>query len=220
MPPKSKGAKGGVASAAPASGSKQMNVSSLIYRYRSIGHTQANLDPLSGPPPVNEDLNLDRFELSENDLDQEFDSGHFLDNRKMRLRDLIDALKKTYCGNIGYEYVHMQNTEARRWVQQKIEPLQGRIDFSDKIKNRILRKVYAAETFERFLHTRYTGQKRFSLEGGETLIPCLDNALEHCGRQGIKEVVMGMAHRGRLNVLANTLKKSYEFIFEEFGDIH
>lgn len=216
--PKKSGSKNGVSAGSTGNASKQMHVSSLIYRYRSVGHTQANLDPLSGPPPPNDDLNLDRFGLSESDLDQEFDSGHFLDGRNMRLRDLIDALEKTYCGNIGYEYVHMQHTEARRWIQKKIEPLQGKVDFSDKIKNRILRKVYAAETFERFLHTRYTGQKRFSLEGGETLIPCLDNALEHCGRLGIKEVVMGMAHRGRLNVLANTLKKSYDFIFEEFGD--
>lgn len=200
------------------SASKQMNVSSLIFRYRSIGHTQANLDPLSGPPPSNSDLDLQGFELDEADLDREFDSGHFLDGRNMKLRNLIEALRKTYCGNIGYEYIYIQNTEARRWIQQKIEPLQGHIEFADKVKNRILRKVFAAEAFEHFLHTRYSGQKRFSLEGGETLIPCLDNALEHCGRLGINEVVMGMAHRGRLNVLANTLKKSYDFIFEEFGD--
>lgn len=215
IPPKGKSVKGSPSSA---SGSKQMNVSSLIYRYRSVGHTQADLDPLSGTPPANPDLNLKEFGLLESDLDQEFDSGHFLSGSKIKLRSLIKALEKTYCGTIGYEYVHMQNTEARRWIQQKIEPLQGKTEFPDKIKNRILRKVYAAETFERFLHTRYTGQKRFSLEGGETLIPCLDNVLEHCGRLGIKEVVMGMAHRGRLNVLANTLKKSYEFVFEEFGD--
>ncbi len=200
-------------------GSKQMHVSSLIYAYRSLGHTQAHLDPLSsGSPPPNPALNIEEFGLTEADLDTRFDSGHFLDGQQIKLRDLIEALRKTYCSSIGYEYIHMQNTEARRWIQSKIEPLQGRIEFSELIKTRILRKVFAAETFERFIHTRYSGQKRFSLEGGETLIPCLDNVLEHCGRLGIKEVVMGMAHRGRLNVLANTLKKSYEFIFEEFGD--
>ncbi len=199
-------------------GSKQMHVSRLIYAYRSLGHTQAHLDPLSRPPADNPDLYLGKFELTPADLDSSFDSGHFLDGKQLKLRELIDALQKTYCSSIGYEYVHMQNTEARRWIQGKIEPLQGKIDFSEKIKTRILRKVFAAESFERFIHTRYTGQKRFSLEGGETLIPCLDNILEHCGRIGIKEIVMGMAHRGRLNVLANTLKKSYEFIFEEFGD--
>ncbi|MBT6381245.1 MAG: 2-oxoglutarate dehydrogenase E1 component, partial [Opitutales bacterium] len=107
--------------------SKQMNVSSLIYRYRSVGHTQANLDPLSGPPPANPDLNLEEFGLLESDLDQEFDSGHFLNGSKIKLKSLIEALEKTYCGTIGYEYIHMQNTEARRWIQQKIEPLQGGI---------------------------------------------------------------------------------------------
>ena len=200
------------------SASKQMHVSRLIYAYRSLGHTQAHLDPLSGPPPANPAFELHEFGLEQSDLAAFFDSGHFLGGQPMRLSDLIDALRKTYCSTVGYEYIHMQNTEARRWIQSKIEPLQGQIDFSDKIKTRILRKVLAAEAFERFIHTRYSGQKRFSLEGGETLIPCLDNVLEHCGRLGIKEVVMGMAHRGRLNVLANTLKKSYEFIFEEFGD--
>ncbi|MDQ8202008.1 2-oxoglutarate dehydrogenase E1 component [Pelagicoccus sp. SDUM812003] len=210
-------AKGG---ASLGSASKQMNVSSLIYAYRSLGHTQAWLDPLSEKPPANDDLRIEEFGLNEADLDTAFDSGHFLDGQPLKLRDLIEALRKTYCSNIGYEYIHMQNTDARRWIQRKIEPLQGKIDFSEKVKTRILRKVFAAESFESFLHTRYAGQKRFSLEGGETLIPCLDNLLEHCGRLGIKEVVMGMAHRGRLNVLANTLKKSYEFIFEEFGDTY
>jgi len=210
--PKPNKGKGGV------SASKQMNVSSLIYAYRSLGHTQAHLDPLSPPPTANPDLAIENFGLETADLDQSFDSGHFLDGREMTLRELIEALKATYCRSIGYEYIHIQNTEARRWLQGKIEPQQGNIDFPDKIKIRILRKVFAAEIFERFLHTRYTGQKRFSLEGGETLIALLDNVLEHCGRMDIKEVVMGMAHRGRLNVLANTLKKSYDFIFEEFGD--
>ena len=198
--------------------SKQMHVSSLIYAYRSLGHTQAHLDPLSPPPAPNPHLSISEFGLSPADLEAEFDSGHFLEGKPMKLKDIIHALEKTYCSSIGYEYIHMQNTAARRWIQSKIETLNGRIEFPDKIRKRILAKLFAAETFERFLHTRYSGQKRFSLEGGETLIPCLDNVLEHCGRLGIKEVVMGMAHRGRLNVLANTLKKSYEFIFEEFGD--
>ncbi|MFC0537345.1 2-oxoglutarate dehydrogenase E1 component [Pelagicoccus mobilis] len=201
-----------------ASAAKQMNVSSLIYAYRSLGHTQAKINPLDEFVPANPHLAIEEFGLSEADLDSTFNSGHFLDGQPLKLRDIIDALQKTYCSSIGFEYIHMQNTEARRWVQSKIEPLQGQIDFSDLIKTRILRKVFAAESFESFLHTRYTGQKRFSLEGGETLIPCLDNVLEHCGRLGIKEVVMGMAHRGRLNVLTNTLKKSYEFVFEEFGE--
>ncbi len=215
--PAPKAAKGS-SSQVTSSAAKQMNVSSLIYGYRSLGHTQAKINPLDEVTPQNPHLEIQEFGLSEADLDASFNSGHFLDGQPMKLRDLIEGLRKTYCSSIGYEYIHMQNTEARRWIQAKIEPLQGSIDFSDAIKIRILRKVFAAEAFESFLHTRYSGQKRFSLEGGETLIPCLDNVLEHCGRLGIKEVVMGMAHRGRLNVLANTLKKSYEFVFEEFGE--
>lgn len=201
------------------SDSKQMNVSSLLYAYRSLGHTQAHLDPLSEKPPLpNPDLKLQEFGLDTADLEEVFDSGHFGKGGKIKLKDLIQALTDTYCGTIGYEYIHMQHTEARRWIQQKIESLQGKIDFDPQTKVRILRKTLAAESFEKFLHTRHAGQKRFSLEGGETLIPCLDNMLEHCGFLGIKEIVMGMAHRGRLNVLANTLKKSYDFIFQEFSD--
>lgn len=217
MAPKSPGSKGSSTSSTIV-GAKQMQVSSLIYAYRSVGHTQAHLDPLSPPPAANPDLAIAEFGLGEADLDQHFDSGHFLQSKTMKLRDLVQALNNTYCKSIGYEYIHIQNTEERRWIQQKIESLHGEIDFSDKIKTRILRKVLAAEGFEKFLHTRHSGQKRFSLEGGETLITCLDNVLEHCGRLGVEEIVMGMAHRGRLNVLANTMKKSYDFIFEEFTD--
>jgi len=198
--------------------SKQMNVLRLIYAYRSLGHTQARLDPLSDEPAPNPDLALEEFDLEPADLEAPFNSGHFLDAKDMPLRELIAALERVYCRSIGYEYIHIQNRHVRRWIQERIEPLQGAIDFSANVKVRILRKVFAAETFEKFLHTRYPGQKRFSLEGSETLIPCLDNVLEQCGRLGIREVVMGMAHRGRLNVLANTLKKSYDFIFEEFSD--
>src|SRR5690606_34886523 len=176
---------------------------SLIYAYRSQGHTQAHLDPLSDPPPPNPELAMEEFGLGPEDLETPFESGHLLGDERITLREIIDTLRMIYCGTIGYEYIHIQNTEARRWIQAKIEPQRGRIEFPEKTKNRILRKLFAAESFERFLHTRYSGQKRFSLEGGETLIPCLDNVLEHCGRMGIKEVVMGMAHRGRLNVLAN-----------------
>ncbi|MCH6256193.1 2-oxoglutarate dehydrogenase E1 component [Puniceicoccaceae bacterium K14] len=216
--PKSK--KTGKASpASEAFGSQQMNVSSLIYAYRSLGHTQSNLDPLSPHSPLpNPDLKIEEFGIDSHMLEESFDSGHFGKGGKIKLKELIKSLNATYCGTIGYEYVHMQSTESRRWIQQKIEPLQGKIDFDNQTKVRILRKTLAAETFEKFLHTRHSGQKRFSLEGGETLIPCLDNMLEHCGKLGIKEIVMGMAHRGRLNVLANTLKKSYDFIFKEFTD--
>ncbi len=197
---------------------RQSNVDSLVYAYRSIGHTAANIDPLTPVAPPNPALSLSEFGLSEEELDCTVDAGHYLEGGPMKLRTILDGLNKTYCGKIGIEYVYIQTIEARRWIQQRLEPVSSKPNFSDQKKIRILRKIYAAETFERFIHTRYVGQKRFSLEGSETLIPCLDGLIEHCAELGMKEAVVGMAHRGRLNVLANTIKKSYDFIFEEFDE--
>ncbi|TVR53335.1 MAG: 2-oxoglutarate dehydrogenase E1 component [Puniceicoccaceae bacterium] len=200
------------------SGLRQSRVASLIYAYRDIGHTCARLDPLAESPPPQPRLALESFELSETDLDLVVDTGNYLGGGPHSLRDVIAGLRQTYCSSIGFEYLHIQDVDIRRWIQRRIEPGRASPEFSGEQKLRILRKIYQAEVFERFLHTRYAGQKRFSLEGGETLIPCLDNIIEHCGRLGLKEVVMGMAHRGRLNVLANILKKSYDFLFEEFSE--
>ncbi len=196
----------------------QSKVSSVIFAYRSIGHTQAHLDPLSPPPPPQPRLALAEFGLSEADLDVEFAAINYLQGGAMKLRTIIDGLRETYCGVVGVEYMHMQEVEARRFIQLHIEPNRFRPDFTRDVKLRILRKLYEGEIFERFLHTRYAGQKRFSLEGSETLIPMLDALIEHCGRLGMREVVMGMAHRGRLNVLANIVGKSYDFLFEEFSE--
>jgi 2-oxoglutarate dehydrogenase E1 component len=197
---------------------RQSKVDSLVYAYRSIGHTAANIDPLTDVVPPNPVLSLSEFGLSEEDLDCTVDAGHFMDGGPMKLATILEGLHKTYCGKIGIEYIYIQNIEARRWIQQRLEPTHSKSNFSYQKKIRILRKIYAAETFERFIHTRYVGQKRFSLEGGETLIPCLDGLIEHCAELGMKEAIVGMAHRGRLNVLANTIKKSYDFIFEEFAE--
>ncbi|MBL4574466.1 MAG: 2-oxoglutarate dehydrogenase E1 component, partial [Opitutaceae bacterium] len=197
---------------------RQSKVDSLVYAYRSLGHAAADIDPLADSLPIQPMLNLSEFDLSEEDLDCTVDAGHYMNGGPMRLRTILSGLKKTYCGKLGIEYIHMQNTEARRWIQKRLEPTFSKPNFSDKKKIRILRKIYAAETFERFIHTRYVGQKRFSLEGSETLIPCLDGLIEHCAELGMEEAVIGMAHRGRLNVLANTIKKSYDFIFEEFAE--
>ncbi len=198
----------------------QSKVSSLIFAFRSVGHTEAHLDPLSPPPPPQPRLTLEEFGLSEADLDTEFSAINYLDGGVRTLREIVRSLRETYCGVIGYEYMHMQDVEARRWIQHRVEPETWRPEAPREDKLHILRKLYAAEGFERFLHTRYAGQKRFSLEGAETLIPMLDALKEHCGALGLKEIVMGMAHRGRLNVLANMLGKSYEFIFEEFSENH
>jgi 2-oxoglutarate dehydrogenase E1 component len=197
---------------------KQSQVHSLIYHYRAIGHIQAHLDPLQGPPAPSARLALAEFGLAEPDLETFFDVGHYLDGGQMRLADLIAGLKQTYCGCIGVEYLHLQDTEVRRWLQNYMEPRRNQPNFGKEQKIRILRRLHRAEIFEHFLQTKYVGQKRFSLEGGETMIPALDTIVEHCAELGIDEIVMGMAHRGRLNVLANLMQKSFQFIFEEFSE--
>ena len=210
----------GSASAAPAliDSLKQSQVHSLIYHYRAIGHVQAHLDPLSDPPAPDARLALGKFGLAAADLETFFDVGHYLDGGQMRLTDLIAGLRQTYCGHIGCEYLHIQETEIRRWLQNYMEPRRNQPNFTKAQNVRILRRLHKAETFEHFLQTKYVGQKRFSLEGGETLIPVLDTIVEQCPQLGIDEIVLGMTHRGRLNVLANILQKSYEFIFEEFSE--
>ncbi|RME66721.1 MAG: 2-oxoglutarate dehydrogenase E1 component, partial [Verrucomicrobia bacterium] len=196
----------------------QSKVSSLIYAYRSIGHAQAHLDPLSPPPPPHPRLSLSEFGLTEADLPIRFAAINYLDGGDYPLAEIIESLRRTYCGVMGFEYMHIQDVEIRRWMQHRIEPNRAPPQFDRDFKLRVLSKLYEAEIFERFLHTRYAGQKRFSLEGAETLIPMLDGLVEFCGSMGLKEIVMGMAHRARLNVLANILGKSYDFIFEEFSE--
>jgi len=197
---------------------KQTRVDSLIYAYRSLGHTLAKIDPLDQKKADQPRLSLENFMLSEPDLEEVFQTGHLLQQQSMKLREIIDLLREIYCGTVGVEYVHIQETEVRRWLQNHIEPTRNKPQFSRDKKIRILAKVLEAETFESFLHTRYLGQKRFSLEGGETLIAALDGIVQHSPDSGVEEILIGMAHRGRLNVLSNVLRKSYEFIFEEFSE--
>lgn len=197
---------------------KQTNVDSLIYAYRSLGHTLAKLDPLARPREEQPRLELSNFELTEADLEETFQTGHLLAQQSMKLKDIIDLLKRIYCGSVGVEYVHIQETEVRRWIQNRIEPSENTPSFDRDKKVRILTKILEAETFEHFLHTRYLGQKRFSLEGSETLIAALDGIIQHAPIAGVEEAVIGMAHRGRLNVLANILRKSHEFVFQEFSE--
>jgi 2-oxoglutarate dehydrogenase E1 component len=197
---------------------KQSNVLSLIYHYRSIGHLQAHLDPLSAPPPASPRLQLSEFKLSEADLDEWFDVGHYLAGGQMKLREVIDNLRDTYCQHIGVEYIHIQDTDIRRWLQERMEPNHLRARFTKAQKTRILRRLHKAELFEKFLHTKYVGQKRFSLEGGETMIAAFDAIIEHCPHVGVEEVVLGMAHRGRLSVLTNILRKPFDVLFEQFSE--
>jgi 2-oxoglutarate dehydrogenase E1 component len=197
---------------------KQAAVIDLIDAYRSLGHLLARLDPLSDPPETHPLLEPANFGLAAADLDQTFDTSHFLGLQRGTLRQLIKALRDTYCGTIGVEYMHIQDTGMRRWLQERMEPRHNDPELPRRQRIRILMELHYAELFEKFLHTRYLGQKRFSLEGGETLIPILNALVESAADAGVREIVFGMAHRGRLNVLANVLGKPYRELFSEFEE--
>jgi len=198
---------------------KQGRVLQLINMYRVRGHLIANLDPLGFQTPYHPELDPATYKLTLWDFDREFITGGFGGMRKAVLRDILDILQKTYCEKIGVEYMHIQNPAEKLWLQSKMEPVKNTPDFEPELKKRILYKLTLAETFEHFIHNKFIGHKRFSLEGSETLIPVLDFLLNQASSEGVKEVVLGMAHRGRLNVLANIIGKAYESIFSEFEDI-
>jgi 2-oxoglutarate dehydrogenase E1 component len=197
---------------------KQARAIGLIYAYRSIGHTIAQFNPLNKESPTNPRLTLQRLGFDEADLEQTFHTGNYLGGLEMKLGELRERLEKTYCDTIGIEYIHIQETPKRRWLQSRIEPECFSPSFDTAKKKQILRSVIEAEAFENFLQTRFVGQKRFSLEGGETLLTCLETILQRSKRNKVDEIVMGMAHRGRLNVLANFLGKSFEYILREFSE--
>ncbi len=200
------------------SDTSQTGVVRMVYVYRNAGHLQAHLDPLSEKPAAHPLLQLSQFGLSEADLNRTFDCSVFRGLGQATLRELKSALEETYCGSVGVEFLHIQDTAIRRWIEEKIEPRRMRPDLATRQKLRVLMTLHYAELFERFLHTRYQGQKRFSLEGAETLIPILDAIVEKGATLDVKEFVLGMAHRGRLNVLANILHKPYQQLFAEFED--
>ena len=189
-----------------------------IYAFRDIGHTQGTFDPLQLDRTDNPRLSLERLGFEPADFSEIHFTGNYLGGVRMSVGEIFERLKRTYCGSVGVEYLHIQATEKRRWIQSRIEPNENQPSFSHDEKLRILRKIVQAEEFENFLHTRYVGQKRFSLEGGETLITALDSIFQKCPDEGVEEIVMGMAHRGRLSVLSSVMGKSYEFIFREFSE--
>jgi 2-oxoglutarate dehydrogenase E1 component len=197
---------------------KQARIYNLLFAYRTLGHQIASLDPLELAKPIDTPLDMHHFKLEDDDLETVFDSGKLAGGGHRTLGEIVSLLKSTYTGNIGVEYMHMQNFEHRRWLRDRMETCSNRPDYSQRKQRRILNRVLAAELLERFLHTRYVGQKRFSLEGGETLIPMLDTLVQGCPKRSIRQLVMGMSHRGRLNVLANILNKSYKEIFNEFDE--
>ena len=196
----------------------QSKVASLIFAYRSVGHLVAELDPLGDNLESHPLLELETFELGEEDLDEVFDTGHLGGPKRITLREILSVLRDTYCRTIGVEYLHIQDRTDRRWLQEEMEPIRNRPEVSREKKHQILGQLIDAELFESFTHSRYQAQKRFSLEGAESLIPALHQFLESAVESGAEEVVIGMAHRGRLNVLANILRKPYSLIFHEFED--
>jgi 2-oxoglutarate dehydrogenase E1 component len=204
--------------AAPADSAQQTNIVHVINTYRRLGHLLAKLDPLSAPPKSVPQLELSALGFSEADLDKTFDTSFFRGLQRGTLRQLIDALKETYCRTIGVEYLHISDPDIRIWLQQKMEPRHNLPDKTKRERIGILMELHYAELFERFLHTKFQGQKRFSLEGAETLIPLLNRIVERCSDTGVREIIMGMAHRGRLNVLANVLGKPYANVFTEFDE--
>ena len=196
---------------------KQTAVGKLVTAYRSRGHLAAHLDPLAMTPPQDApDLGLAFHGLSDGDLDQEFVVGTYFGSPKFKLRELLTKLKATYSATIGAEFMHISEAAQRRWMQQRFEGAAGSFGLSAEDKTRVLERLTAAEGLERYLHTKYVGQKRFSLEGGDSLIPLMDTLIRRGGSQGVKDVVIGMAHRGRLNTLINTLGKSPHKLFAEF----
>jgi 2-oxoglutarate dehydrogenase E1 component len=203
-----------------ADASAQLGIFRLVHAYRDLGHLIAQVDPLSDPAPSHPYLELSWFGFTEADLKRTFDAIPFLGLPRGTLRELVAALRETYCRTIGVEYMHIQDVSIRKWLQERMEPRRNRPKLPLRQKMRILMVLHYAEVFEKFLHTRYTGQKRFSLEGAETTIPVLDAMIEKSAELGAKEVVIGMAHRGRLNVLTNILRKPYQDVFGEFEDVY
>jgi len=196
---------------------KTSAVDSLLYRYRDLGHLQAWTNPLDDEPPAAlPDLTLAAFDLDETDLDHIFRPLRY--PGPATLRDIIETLQATYCGSIGVEFMHIQEPSQRQWLKERMESCRNRAEFTGEERLAILAKLQEATLFEEFLHRHFLGQKRFSLEGGEGLIPFLDAMVTGAASIGVTDLVMGMSHRGRLNVLANIFGKPLENIFAEFQD--
>ncbi|SBT06142.1 2-oxoglutarate decarboxylase, thiamin-requiring [Candidatus Accumulibacter aalborgensis] len=212
--------KGGyrAAAVAPVDDQKQVRVLQMISAYRFIGDRWANLDPLKRTPrPDLPQLDPAHYGLSDADLNTVFNAGSFKGTpSRATYGQIYDALRATYCGSIGVEYMYISTLAEKRWIQDRLEPVHAKQSYTPDERKRMLERLTAAETLERYLHTRYVGQKRFSLEGGESLILAMDELIRVAGAGGVDEIVVGMAHRGRLNVLVNTLGKEPAMLFDEF----
>jgi multifunctional 2-oxoglutarate metabolism enzyme len=194
--------------------SKAARVHELIHAYRVRGHLMADTDPLEYRQRKHPDLDINQHGLTLWDLERDFATGGFGGKPRMQLREILGVLRDSYCRTVGVEYMHIQNPEERAWIQARVERPHGRADHDEQL--RILSRLNVAEAFEMFLQTKFVGQRRFSLEGAESLIPLLDAVLTAAAGEHLHEAVIGMTHRGRLNVLANIVGKSYAQIFQEF----
>ena len=198
---------------------KQVHVQSLIAAYRNLGSRWADLDPLKrAERPKIPELEPAFYDLTESDMDIPFSAAntYFSKAENMTLREILQALRETYCGTVGAEFMHCMDPAEKRWWQERLESIRSKPTFSVAEKKHILDRLTAAEGLERYLHTKYVGQKRFSLEGGESFIASMDEVVQRAGTHGVQEIVIGMAHRGRLNVLVNTLGKMPKDLFAEF----
>jgi len=210
-------AKAPPASASATPSSKQYLVNDLIKAYRTYGHYQANLDPLGMAQHRSvPSLNLASYHFSDADLKESFDTGSYLSQQAILLAEIERLLQETYCGSIGMQYMHLTEQKEIDWIQQKYESTHGRPHLNPEQKTKLLKDLIAADGLERYLGTKYVGQKRFSLEGGDALIPLMNEIIEQSCSRHIEEVVIGMAHRGRLNVLINVLGKTPDALFDEF----
>jgi 2-oxoglutarate dehydrogenase E1 component len=211
------GENGGASGAIPELVDKEFKVINLINNgYRAQGHLFTKTNPVRERRKYTPDLSIENFGLNTSDLETVFQAGQLIGMGPAKLKAIIHHLDETYCQSVGAEYKYIRNEEVKKWIEQKMESSKNSYPFSIREKKRMLEKLNEAVAFENFIHTKFTGQKRFSLEGAETLIPALDAVIDSGAELGIKEFVIGMAHRGRLNVLANILGKSYEDIFSEF----
>jgi 2-oxoglutarate dehydrogenase E1 component len=200
---------------------KQVSVIQLVAEYRFRGAFLAQVDPLKRrEQPHIAELEPAYYDLTEADMDMVFNTGSLIGPEQATLREIIQALQDTYCGTLAVEYMYLSSRAEKRWIQERLEPVRAKPSYSAVYKKHILERLTAAEGLEKYLHTRYVGQKRFSLEGGDTLIPMLDNLLQRAGEAGVQELVLGLAHRGRLNVLVNILGKMPKDLFSEFEGKH
>ncbi len=189
----------------------------LIRAYRARGHLESDLDPLGmRETTYHPELDPEHYGFTPSDMDRPIYIGGSLGLQSASLREIIDVLRETYCGKIGVEFMHLTDPEEKSWIQERIEEPHNRTDFTVNGKRAILQRLTAAEMFEKFLHTKHVGTKRFGLDGGEALIPCIEQIMKRGGQMGLKEIVLGMAHRGRLNVLTNVMGKPFTAVFSEF----